>query len=548
MRHPRPQCKRTLWQSLDGVWDLDSKQIRVPYPPQSVLSGYGGEVPEQFTCTKTFTVPKSFVFERILLHFEAVDQIAKVYLNGSLVGAHHGGYLPFIFDVSDVIRQDGENVLKVEVTDRLDPDYPYGKQSKDRGGMWYTPVSGIWKTVWLENVPEQYIRDLRITPDLEGITLEVTGADGFQAAVTLEDGSVKTCSFAGSSGRITLKHETYSPILWTPENPHLYPLTVTAGEDKVESYFALRTVDIRAVNGVNRVCLNGKPIFLHGVLDQGYFADGIFTPASPEAYENDILRMKELGFNLLRKHIKVEPESFYEACDRLGMLVLQDMVNSGEYHFVKETALPTLGFKKSKDRSKQENTYREQFFTEHMLQTVESLYSHPCIVGYTVFNEGWGQFDADRHYQMLKNTDPTRLVDATSGWFWQKESDFDSEHIYFKTKKLYPGKRPLLVSECGGYTLKVAGHLFDQNKHYGYGACKDSDALTDRIVSMYEKMIMPAIGKGVCGCVYTQLSDVEEELNGFYTYDRKVCKVDKMRIKAVSERLYKALSEAVSEA
>ncbi len=537
--HPRPQCKRILWQSLDGSWTLNQKPIQVPFPPQSAASGYCGDIGDTLHYSKTFIIPQSFVKPRILLHFGAVDQLASVTVNGRYVGEHKGGYLPFCMDITDMVDRVGENTLQVKVTDALSFDYPYGKQRKKRGGMWYTPVSGIWQSVWLENVPEQYIQALRITPDLRGIDITVEGVSGFTAAVTLEDGSTKTYAFDQNCGRIDLEN----PNLWTPDSPYLYPLTVTAGEDRVESYFALRTVDIEERSGINRICLNGNPIFLHGVLDQGYFPNGIYTPDEEDAYEKDILRMKELGFNLLRKHIKIEPERFYESCDRLGMLVLQDMPNSGRYHFVRETALPTLGFKRKQDHQQGGNSFRKNFFTAHMLDTVKALYSHPCIIGYTIFNEGWGQFDADEHYKMLKNADPTRLVDATSGWFWQKDSDFDSEHIYFKTKKLHPGKRPLLISECGGYTLKIAGHLFDEKKHYGYGSCKDSDLLTERIAALYEKMILPAIKDGLCGCVYTQLSDIEEELNGFYTYDRKVCKVDKMRIKALSDTLYSTLAK-----
>ncbi len=284
------------------------------------------------------------------------------------------------------------------------------------------------------------------------------------------------------------------------------------------------------------MCLNGEPVFLHGVLDQGYFKDGIFLPETEEGYDEDILRMKELGFNLLRKHIKVEPEYFYYACDKLGMLVMQDMVNNGSYSFVRDTALPTVGFKKRSDKKLNRSQKVRDVFRLHTKETIEHLYNHPCIVAYTIFNEGWGQFLADEMYDMVKGLDATRLVDATSGWFAQKKSDFDSEHIYFRLKKLRVKERPLFLSECGGYQYMIKDHFFGE-KEYGYGACEDSDELTSRIEEMYEKMLLPYIADGVCGCVYTQLSDVEGEINGMYTYDRKVCKVDKKRMQKIAEKL-----------
>ncbi len=527
--HPRPQMKRANWHSLDGVWSLNGKPIVVPFPPQSQLSGWEDEVGDELNYETTFTVPQPLLGQRLLLHFGAVDQVAEVTLNDRFLGRHEGGYLPFSFDITDAVTG-GENHLVVKAIDNLAHYYPYGKQTNNPHGMWYTPVSGIWQTVWLEQVPQQYIKGITITPDLSGVDISVEGVSSF--AVTVDG---REYAFEGNSGRV----EVPNPHLWTPDDPHLYPITITAGEDKVESYFALRTIFIENKDGINRVCLNGTPIFLHGVLDQGYFPDGIFLPAQPEEFERDVRRMKDLGLNLLRKHIKIEPEYFYYACDRLGMLVMQDMVNSGNYSFLRDTALPTIGMKKLRDDRKGMDA-RKEFFLRHSEDTLRHLHNHPCVVAYTIFNEGWGQFHADKAYDRLKTLDPTRLYDATSGWFTQNKSDFDSEHIYFRVKHMEPKTRPLLVSECGGYTLDTANRT-DGKKTYGYGKCKDSSELTLRIVYMYREMILPSIKDGLCGCVYTQLSDVEGEINGLYTYDRKLCKVDPKAMLALANELNESL-------
>lgn len=501
--YPRPQLKRKSFISFNGKWNVNGENTYVP----SCLSG------EKVCYKKNFMFWKSS--DRVILNIGAADQIAEVVLNGKTVGIHEGGYIPFSFDITDVINE-GENVLSIIVTDELSTDYPYGKQKREHGGMWYTPVSGIWKSVWIEEVPEEYISGIRITPDLKG------------ADITLFIKNGRTGENFIEKKRIDVEN----PVLWSPDNPKLYYETLSYGKDSVETYFALREIGIKEIDGVNRVCLNGKPVFLNGVLDQGYYKPGLFIPEDPSEYEKDILRMKGLGFNLLRKHIKIEPEEFYHACDRLGILLMQDMVNSGEYKFFRDTVLGTAGIHHD-DRVKENYDRRQEFWVRHMEETIDHLYNHPSVIAYTLFNEGWGQFDSDKMYDRAKKLDPTRLIDSTSGWFKQEKSDFDSEHVYFRLKKLKPGKRPLLLSECGGYSLNLSG----QEKTYGYGACRNPEELTRKIHKMYEKMVIPGIEKGVCGVIYTQLSDIEDEINGLYSYDRKTCKVIPSEMKKTADKV-----------
>lgn len=576
-KHPRPQLRRGLFQMIESGWRLNGRDICVPFPPQAPLSGYEGDMVTKLCYEVSFVLPETFTKKRVLLHFGAVDQVAEVWVNGHCVGTHEGGYLPFSFDITDTVLREGENRLDVKVTDTLSKIYPYGKQSMTPGGMWYTPVSGIWQTVWLENVPERYIKDVRLTPDLEGVRVTVFdnnprvcenvtqaekvedfpeigkqgAADGAKVAVVIEldNGETLTETFSRTDGYVRLAghcSDKGTPVTakhWTSENPHIYPTKIKLGEDEIETYFALRTLGQERMGGRFRLTLNGEPVFLHGLLDQGYFPEGLYLPCCEEEYEKDILRMKELGFNLLRKHCKVEPEWFYYYCDVHGMLVLQDIVNSGGYSFIRDTVLPTVGVQKRRDNGPaktEEERKRRSFFEQHMKDTIQNLYNHPCIVGYTIFNEGWGQFEADRMYEIAKATDPSRWFDTTSGWFAKKKSDFDSRHVYFRNKKLKGKEKPLFLSECGGFSYQLTEHCYSPEKSYGYGTCHSEEELTDRIIQMYRRMVLPAVAEGLCGCVYTQVSDVEEEINGLYTYDREVCKVDKAAMRRLAEELCSA--------
>jgi len=547
--YPRPQMKRESYQSLCGEWELFSSlsgrvealgRITVPFAPESRLSGVfrNKSKEEKYIYKKTFTRGDTLSDERVILHFGAVDQIASVELNGRAVGEHIGGYLPFSFDVTGYLR-DGENTLCVTVTDTLDTDLAYGKQRERRGGMWYTPVSGIWQAVWLESVPQRYIKELKISSTLHSVRVETAGGEREKRLTVYTDHGELCVSYEGDI--VTL--EIDEPRHWTPEEPYLYRFTLTDGRDCVESYFALRTVTVERRGEKPCICLNGKPYYLHGLLDQGYFPDGIYLPATPEGYRWDILTMKRLGFNMLRKHIKIEPELFYYYCDKYGMIVFQDMVNSGTYRYVRDTVLPTIGLKKTLPQRASER--RRRFFESDCRETVGLLYNHPSVCLYTIFNEGWGQYEPDRIYRELRSIDPSRVWDATSGWFAGKDSDVQSEHIYFRKASMKPkGNKPLVLSEFGGYSYKVADHSYNPVDNYGYKSFDSPEALTEGISELYLSQIVPEIeNKGLCATVLTQLSDVEDETNGMVTYDRRVVKVDEKVMRHISEKIWEAFEK-----
>jgi beta-galactosidase/beta-glucuronidase len=394
--------------------------------------------------------------------------------------------------------------------------------------MWYTKVSGIWQSVWLESVPTEYVENLSVTADTESVNISVCGGAADKKLTVTTPFGASEYTFTGDS----FVFSPEKPKLWSPEDPYLYYFTLKCGEDEVNSYFAMRTFGITEVNGTSLLALNGKSYFLHGVLDQGYFSDGIFLPATPEGFENDILTMKACGFNMLRKHIKLEPELFYHYCDKHGMIVCQDMINSGKYSFLIDTALPTVGPRRG--ITHRATKKRREIFFEVSTGIAEKLRSHPSVCYYTIFNEGWGQFDGAKAYEFLKKLDSTRFIDTASGWFSGVPSDVESLHVYFKPVKLKPSDKPIALSEFGGYACSIDEHAFHPNKTYGYrkyGSCQEFE---DAFIHLYETEIMPAVKQGLCAAVYTQVSDVEDETNGLLTYDRWICKVDPDRVRNMS--------------
>ena len=538
--YPRPQMRRDSFLNLNGDWeyavtpDVDfpaeyPQKIRVPFCPECQLSGIG-EHPKDghfIWYRRTFALPEGFNKGRVLLHIGAADQTLLCLLNGKIIGAHTGGYEAITFDITDALSAENELILRC-VDDLRNQIHPYGKQTLKRGGMWYTPVSGIWQSVWLESVPENYIQKLHI--ENQGFGVQISIEPKLEGKVIVP--GVGEFDLADGAANITPEN----PHLWSPEDPYLYDFYVATAEDHIESYFAVRTLDIQTIDGYPRLCLNGKPYFFHGLLDQGYWPDGLFTPAAPECYAEDILAMKKLGFNTLRKHIKVEPEEFYYQCDKLGMVVFQDMVNNGDYNFLRDTALPTIGLQKLNDRNLHRNKLTRHAFLQGMEATVKQLKNHPCICYWTIFNEGWGQFDSDNVCEQFRKLDSSRFIDATSGWFRRSNTDVDSRHVYFKPVKLTAADKPLVLSEFGGYSYKPEGHVFNTEQTYGYGKFADQAAFAEAVEKLYLEQILPAFHRGLSAAIYTQVSDVEDETNGLLSYDRKVCKLDAERMQKIADK------------
>ena len=541
--YPRPQLKRNSFFCLNGEWDFAitkegtpprkyTEKILVPFPPESRLSGIERKIAkdDRLYYRRSFTLPDGFKKDRVLLRFGAVDRLSKLEINGKLAGVHNDGYLPFYADITELLV-DGENEIVLSVTDDLSKIYPYGKQKAKRGGMWYTPVSGIWQTVWIESVPTQYIKNIRLEPTATEVKITVD-CESKKKKITLTD-SGEVYEFEGDSIVI----QPLNPRPWSPEEPNLYRFKLETDCDAIESYFALREVGIVYQNGVARLALNGKPYLFNGLLDQGYFPDGIFLPATKEGYEEDIKLAKSLGFNTLRKHIKLEPAIFYYLCDLNGICVFQDMINNGRYSFLRDTVLPTLGFKHRSDHFLHNNEKSRKAFLDCMTGTVNTLYNYPSVVYYTIFNEGWGQFNADVVYRKLTSLDNSRIVDATSGWFWQNKSQVDSYHVYFKELNVNSDTpRPVVISEFGGYSHRVKGHLFG-SKNYGYKKFASREEFERAVVDLYENQALPLVKECVSALIYTQISDVEDETNGFATYDRRCIKIKPETMRAIAEKM-----------
>lgn len=543
--YPRPQFKREGYLSLNGWWNfkvkgekgdtrIDSK-ILVPFAPESRISGVFDKILKGDTMTycRNFKLEKGFNRGKVILHVDECDQYISVTINGQQIGTGVG-VLPHNFDITAYLEE--ENLIEIVAKDDLDKDIPYGKQTAKRGGMWYTKTSGVKKSVWLESMPINHIESIKIDTDLTGVDITVKG--GEEEKKILLNG--KEYSFKGERVRI----EVENPILWSPTNPHLYYFDIISGQDKVSSYFGLRKVSVGKINNRYAILLNNQPIFCHGLLDQGYYSDGIYLPATEKGFEFDVVKMKECGFNTLRKHIKLEPDIFYYYCDKYGMLVFQDMINNGGYSFLIDTAIPTVLTKRG--ITHRATKRRKEFFQKTSLGILECLYNHPSVVYYTIFNEGWGQFDEEENYKLIKGLDPSRIYDTTSGWFKKDCTDVESDHVYFKKVKPKKTNKPWVLSEFGGYCYKIKEHSFNLSKTFGYKFLNDKKQFNDALTDLYCDQIIPAIEKGLCGAILTQVSDVEDETNGLLTYDRKVVKVDVEQMAKTAERLNLAFKKTFS--
>ena len=570
--YPRPKLVRDSYYNINGHFeyaitkskavDIYTGKILVPFSPETYLSGVSKVVkPDDFLhYRKKFTLPDGFIKDRVILHFGAVDQECEVYLNGIKVGENKGGYLPFNFDVSSEILKD-ENILTLCLTDKTEQSpHGRGKQRLYKKGkmssIFYTPSSGIWKTVWLESVSDKYITDVKIRPYYDtaevGFNISTNGYPGkaqmqiyFQGR-PLQQEEVDTDVFV----KIKLKELK----AWAPNEPNLYDVELVYGDDKIKTYFGMRKFSIEKDNKrILRFLLNNKPFFFNGVLDQGYWPESLLTAPSDEALKYDIIKLKKLGYNTIRKHVKIEPERFYFHCDRLGMIVWQDMPNGGgDYNMLFVAYLPSVF--KSFGRIIKDSHYslfkrkdeegRRQYYKE-LEGMIDMLYNYPSIAVWVPFNEGWGQFDAKKASGLIRNLDNTRLICEASGWFDQKDGDIYSIHNYWYKLKVKPQKdRVVALSEYGGYALPVEGHMAFDNA-FGYRYYKSSKELTDHYKKLWEDQIYPNIEKGLCSAIYTQTSDIEQEINGLMTYDREVDKMDGEVIKELNTKLYEMFNAII---
>ena len=563
--YPRPQFERKDWICLNGEYDYaitgdtadapkkyDGK-ILVPFSVESELSGVGKALlPEQrLWYRRKFTVGKEFSGKEALLHFGAVDWQCSVWVNGKPVGEHTGGYNPFTFNITDVITE-GENELVVKVFDPTDAGHQQrGKQILVTKGFWYTATSGIWQTVWLEPVNRCRIDSLRLVPDIDEGVIRINikrtcKCGGKLYAKVLEGDKVVFDSEIADKAAIPVPDAR----LWSPEAPFLYTLLLTLdcnGEkDEVSSYFGMRKFSIvKDSAGIPRLGLNNKPYFQRGLLDQGYWPESQLTPPTDEAMIFDIEKMKELGYNMLRKHIKEEPLRWYYHCDRLGMLVWQDMISGGQYiGNVLAGVLPNINIhvKDSKYKSfKRDKPEWRQEFKDELFGMIDNLYNCVSICCWVPFNEGWGQFDAKEIGTAIKNYDPSRFVDHASGWHDQGGPEFKSIHKYIlpvhaPTARRTAG-RPIVLSEYGGYSWNIVEHAWNPKRSFGYIMFKNSEKLSAAYKRLHENQVIPLINKGLCATVYTQVSDVEFEVNGIYSYDRKILKLDADTVRAVNAKL-----------
>ena len=551
--YPRPQLRRNSYLNLNGRWEYaitDSGAeperydgtILVPFSPESALSGVQRALLAHQTLWYRRELPlwDGFVPDggRLLIHFGAVDQEAVVTLNGVEVCRHTGGYTSFSADLTDALSQ--RNILVVRVRDDTDGSFhSRGKQKTKRGGIWYTPQSGIWQTVWLEAVPARHVSGLRIVPFPASAEVElcVECAESLPCEVSL----------LGWTHALTANAPTRLPMPdyrpWSPEDPYLYEFSVTLGEDRVDSYFGMRFISVQSDSqGVKRLYLNGKPYFHNGLLDQGYWPDGLYTAPSDEAMIFDIQTAKNLGYNMLRKHIKLEPLRWYYHCDRLGMLVWQDMVNGGGKYRFATISTPLITGVHRKDTNHRafarEAAQGRAEYLREMEETIRQLGNAPSIVLWVPFNEGWGQFDSGDVCNRLRALDPTRVIDHASGWHDQGIGELKSLHVYFMPYRFKPDKkgRAVVLSEFGGYNLREAGHCYSDTD-FGYKKLPGRAALWAAYARLFEREILPTIARGLSAAVYTQLTDVEDELNGVMTYDRRIIKLPAAELRALNRRV-----------